>query len=340
MKKILLIITAVLALASCAEKPKEIPPLVLEDMLADIVLTDSYVSSVVKPTRRAKDTIDYFTPIFKKYGYTIEDLDYTIDKMSRRKTDAVWSTLDNTVGKISSIQQKYERNNNQRLEWKKFVEEQNLDTLYYYPDTIFVRKKADLEQLIHSFPVTQKGTFTFTFDYISGKDDENNARYIILFQKDTIDKSDNAIRQAYWISKTRENEQRLTKRTLNIRNLYKTNLVETHLLDHRNLSPASDDYKYKKMNTKLFNILVTFTPDADYVALETFYKEYPLPFMLDIERPYRENFERPLLTPFTLEALGIPEPEAENNMEIISVSGDTEIKEEAETEVIISDSIR
>ena len=141
MKKIWFIIIAVMLLASCALTPNEIPPAVLEDMLADKVRTDSYVSNVIKPTRRAKDTIDYFTPIFKKYGYTFDDLEYTIDKMSRRKTDAVWSTLDNTVTKISSIQKMYERNNEQRLEWKQYVEDLNLDTLYYYPDTIFVRKK-------------------------------------------------------------------------------------------------------------------------------------------------------------------------------------------------------
>ncbi len=91
------ILTALLLaglLASCSGRPRIIPRGVLTDIYAEMFLADQWLSDHSGERSRA-DTMLFYDPIFKRYGYTFEDYDASVrrylkdpEKFSRIFRDA------------------------------------------------------------------------------------------------------------------------------------------------------------------------------------------------------------------------------------------------------------
>ena len=75
------LIAAATALGSCA-RDKVIPDEELARIFRDAYLINAYVSD-----RGVKlDSLELYEPVFSRYGYTAEDVRYTIGNFSRRKS--------------------------------------------------------------------------------------------------------------------------------------------------------------------------------------------------------------------------------------------------------------
>lgn len=297
-------ILSFLFILSCGKTPKEIPEEKLGEIIADIVLTDSYVNNIMKPGYRERDTIDYFNPILDKYGYTIEDLEYTIDKYARRKTDVIWNTLDKATARVDVIRSIYDNNNKMREKWNLIVSERSADTLYYHKDTIYIKSASDLNKLILKQPIRNRGKFTVSYDYKMNAGENNESKYLIYYLSDTINKATKPYRNSFWIAPTTESDdKRTTKRVINAENIRRHNFIKIIPFDYSNYTSGKPDYK--RMDTKIWDLLITFTPDPRDADKKVLLEDNPYPFIIDAKSQYEDRFENALLTPYSFKTLGI-----------------------------------
>ena len=66
-------------LASCSGRPRIIPRSVLTDIYAEMFLADQWLADHNSEKRRV-DTMLFYDPIFRRYGYTFEDYDATVQR--------------------------------------------------------------------------------------------------------------------------------------------------------------------------------------------------------------------------------------------------------------------
>lgn len=84
MKRIISAFFLLGALLSVAcNKPKEVPDDVLGQIFHDAMLVNAYINYNFD---FKQDSLNIYEPIFARYGYTTEDVQYTINNFSRRKS--------------------------------------------------------------------------------------------------------------------------------------------------------------------------------------------------------------------------------------------------------------
>lgn len=96
-RAIVLFVTAV-AVWAC-DRPRNIPDATLVDITHDLFLANAYASPQ-GPKGLLRDTLDYYTPIFKHYGYKPSDFSYTIANLSRRKSIRFSDILNIVVARL------------------------------------------------------------------------------------------------------------------------------------------------------------------------------------------------------------------------------------------------
>ncbi len=102
MKRLYIIL--VLALFVSCSKHREIPPEILEKIVEESVLASSTVSNS-QTIRNRVENMDYYTPVLDKYGYKVEDLEFTLQKMVARKTEILKVVIMNARQNIKSEKQ-------------------------------------------------------------------------------------------------------------------------------------------------------------------------------------------------------------------------------------------
>ena len=76
-RHIAVVLLAALLLCSCSGKPKVIPRGTLADIYADMFFADQWLADNPKEKTRV-DTMLFYDPIFRRYGYTFEDYDASV----------------------------------------------------------------------------------------------------------------------------------------------------------------------------------------------------------------------------------------------------------------------
>ncbi|MBO6170084.1 MAG: DUF4296 domain-containing protein [Bacteroidales bacterium] len=78
-RHILVAFAALFLLCSCGDKARIIPRGVMSDIYAEMLLADQWLEDHQSERSRA-DTMLFYDPIFKRYGYTFEDYDASVRK--------------------------------------------------------------------------------------------------------------------------------------------------------------------------------------------------------------------------------------------------------------------
>lgn len=98
MKRVIQIVMLLVVLAggySC-KKRVIIPDDTLTDIFRDAFLTNAYIDSEGVNT----DTLLLYEPIFRRYGYTAEDVRYTVGNFSRRKSARLGSVVEEAITQL------------------------------------------------------------------------------------------------------------------------------------------------------------------------------------------------------------------------------------------------
>lgn len=92
MKRILSILLSLLALAGCA-RHKIIPDEKLAMIFRDAFLANAYLTD----RQIRADSVRVYEPIFERYGYTTEDVQYTIGNFSKRKSARLGDVVEQAI---------------------------------------------------------------------------------------------------------------------------------------------------------------------------------------------------------------------------------------------------
>lgn len=169
MKRFLLYLVATLLFAPACRHHKIIPDSRLAQIFHDIFLTNAYIQE----EHPRVDSLLLYEPVFARYGYTAEDVQYTIGNFSKRKSARLGDVVERAIDLLEE--------EGLRLEHEVAI----LDTVdnvarrltrrtLFTERQVHVRALKDTARLRLTIPVTEPGDYTVSLDYLIDSADRNN----------------------------------------------------------------------------------------------------------------------------------------------------------------------
>ncbi len=152
-------------LVSCSSH-KEIPEETLEQILVESALINSTTTYSPK-VRAMADTLDLYSAVLDKYGYDIEDMEYTLRSLISRKSTAMEAVLESAKSSITSKREFLDYMYDMITESKLVVDKSIIDTLYSVDTTIHIKSTKLIDSIRLQLPLEGAGKYTLSIDYIS-----------------------------------------------------------------------------------------------------------------------------------------------------------------------------
>lgn len=269
MISVLLTVGVMLAATSC-RKPRIIPDNTLSEIFYDAFLTNAYISE----ERIKTDSLAMYEPIFEKYGYTVEDLQYTIGNFSKRKSARLGNVVEVAIARLESEGLYYDRETaildtieaRARRKFSRTVYSDTLVKIYRLSDTVHARIVIDS---------LQRGEYEIAYTYnIDSLDKNSRQRTTIRTERDNGSERmemNNIMqrRNDRQVSQTVKNDGSLAKISISLAELdYKSKPERPHMtfrdITVRYVPFAEDviDSLYERtLNLGIFN-LDLLQPDA------------------------------------------------------------------------------
>ena len=271
--KIIFVAAAVL-LAGCGG-PKIIPDRELALIFHDIYLVNGYVNQ----SGLNVDSLNIYEPVLAKYGYTSEDVQYTIGNFAKRKsarlsTDVVDVAIEMLRGEVS----RYNRQKELRDTIARIARLRYADTVYYEP-RITVRRIADTSRLRVVVDDVKQGSYRVSWVYRVDSLDLNQAMRSDIWLVDTAGQRSGSLGQRLERQRRATGEANLTT-------------TEAHRRLSILLSRYADDITTPHMTVDSLTV-IHYPPDDDAV-LRLSRSHYP-PDNLGTFGNYETPFVAPLV---------------------------------------------
>lgn len=270
---------ATLLVASCSGRAKVIPDDVLVNIFHDAFLANAYMNEA----NINQDSILLYEPIFKRYGYTMNDLQHTLTTINERKSSRISDIM-------HDVNDRLERES--KMEQRKMVVLDTIDNLAkrtytrtMYSDTLIrVKELRDTNKLRISLKDLVEGEYTVSFDYLIDTLDENrNSRveaYLIV--NDTT----HTLRHTMMLSRYREGKYSRK---------FKADTQHKELYVNMYYHPNSEESKLPDITIRNFKIVRVLPTE---VSVDSLYHE-----QLNLSIINHE-----LMTAFTRDTVKIVEP--------------------------------
>lgn len=145
----------------CIARPKNISNSDLVSLFKEFLLVGAYATDVLHLT--ANDSVDIYTPVLNKYGYTIEDFEYSIDNLSKRKSAQLSDIMEVAIVELK------EEAENKRLLWSYWSamvsrgKQLAVDTLYV--DSLLNSRVIGEDGMRWEFTDLEPGSYRIEYDY-------------------------------------------------------------------------------------------------------------------------------------------------------------------------------
>ncbi|MFI3282335.1 MAG: DUF4296 domain-containing protein [Rikenellaceae bacterium] len=240
----------------CSQQ-KIIPDVVLSDIFKDAFLVNAYIS-VKSPNL---DSLNIYEPIFEKYGYTVEDVQYTIGNFSKRKSARLGNVVERAITLLEMEGVTYDRevaiidtiaSQSRRME----------SEVVYQKDEIQLYSQSDTVNVVLNIYNIRNGEYSLRFDYLIDSLDENYGSY----------------RSEMWFKKGYPTEENKLDR----HNRESGYLQRKNVLEHRSRAVVNEEFeameitlvnlvnKKKEPHVTLRNIEVVYTPTQE-AAIQAIY---------------------------------------------------------------------
>ncbi len=242
-----------MTLPSCIKRTV-IPDTELAMIFRDAFLTNAYVLDM----KIKFDTLQVYQPIFDKYGYSVEDVSYTVGSFSKRKSARLSDVVEQAIKLLEEGEDVYS------------YETMILDTIeakalraagyrYYYDKQVeyySVRDTADLRLELLNL---QPGDYKLSFDYLV----------------DSLDNNRSNSRSLTWVARPGSDLRRgLT--TTNLRKHNRNSVNRTFSFDtltSKLVIVLAESFESKRNHHVTFwDITVDYTPPTE-VAVDKLYKD-------------------------------------------------------------------
>ncbi len=255
MKKILLsLLLALTFLAPSCIRRTVIPDDELALIFRDAFLVNAYVLNA----KFDIDTLQIYQPIFDKYGYTSDDVSYTVGSFSKRKSARLSDVVEQSIKLLEAQADVYSH------------ETMILDSIearalryttkdFYYNERVEFYSMRDTSKLEIILEDLTPGSYRVTFDYLV----------------DSLDNNVGSYRAMNWVVKPGTEEKRGLSSTF-LRKGREGNYVRTLELDtltSKVILLLADSYEAKRTPHVTFNdIRVSYTPPVD-IAVDKLFKD-------------------------------------------------------------------
>ena len=269
MKRLIPYVLCGLLLGGCA-RHRIIPDDELALIFHDAFLTNAYLNTEnVRP-----DSLRLYEPIFAHYGYTTEDVHYTIGNFSKRKSARLGDVVEEAIDLLEAEGKIYNR------------EVAILDTIDNVARRTFTRTVVS-DTLIRVSSLRDTSKLHFTLDVEPGE-----YRLSLKYRIDSLDRNDRGLKAAMWLEKrdsTRANNYTVTLRR-NREESFTRNFTTDTTHGRLCLRLLTFGEKPQRPSLTVRDLKVEFTPPTD-VAVDRLYEK-----QLDI-RIFADEFFRAALPP-------------------------------------------
>lgn len=174
------LLLAVIASVGC-NKPRVIPDEVLSDIFRDAMLINAYYN--VK-SDQSPDSLNIYEPVFARYGYTAEDVQYTVDNISRRKNARLGDVAERMIASLDERMQ-YLNRESAKLDTIENVAFRRYTRSLLSDTTIVAKTAADSTKLRLYLYNIHPGYYRFTSLYsLDSLDKSAGRRYRIYFERE------------------------------------------------------------------------------------------------------------------------------------------------------------
>ena len=255
--------------AGCS-RHKIIPDDELAMIFHDAFLTNAYLNTKSIKT----DSLRIYEPIFSRYGYTTEDVYYTIGNFSKRKSARLGDVVERAIDRLEAEGKVYNR------------EVAILDTIDNVARRTFTRAVLS-DTLIRVSQLRDTSKLHFTLDVEPGE-----YRLSLKYEVDSLDRNERGLRGKMWLERrdsTRTNLYTMTLRRNREESFSRTFTVDT---THRRLCIDFLNFtgKAQRPSVTVRDLKVEYTPPTR-TAVEQLYEQ-----QLDI-RIFADEFFRAALSP-------------------------------------------
>lgn len=237
----------------------------LAQIFHDAFLANAYIGSEQVTT----DSLKIYEPIFARYGYTTEDVYYTIGNFSKRKSARLGDVVELAIEMLESEGKNYNR------------EVAVLDTIDNVARRTFSRTvRAD--SLIRVGTLRDTARLRFAIDVQPGEY-ELSLNYLV----DSLDRNETGLRSVVWLE--RQDSSRANVYTTSLRRGREESFSRRFTVDstHRRLRVNLLDFREspKRPSMTVTDLKVNYTPPTE-IAVDSLYRQ-----QLDI-RIFADEFFR------------------------------------------------
>ena len=254
MRKIAVValLAAVVTLGGCRQKTV-IPDSTLADIFHDAFVANAYVG--VEHVNI--DSLQIYEAIFERYGYTAEDVRYTVGNFSRRKSARLGSVVERAISRLEEESRIYQ----QRVVVLDTVRNVAVRTMRreVYADTLIeARKRADSTLLEIVIEPVYPGEYVISYNYDCEDDLKKYPRKDVYYFE-----GDYGGRRNYASSKLRAHE--------NVRRVMKTDGNSCRLKIR--LGEYEGKSRPKRQKLTINKLRVVYTP-TDELAIDSLFSRY------------------------------------------------------------------
>lgn len=227
------------AAAVACSRHKIIPDKTLALIFRDAFLTNAYIENENIDT----DTLNFYEPIFEKYGYSIEDVRFTIGNFSKRKSARLGDVVEVAIDMLEAQGKLYEKD----VAVLDTIDNtaQRLFTRTVYADSLIrIKNLKDSTKRVITLNNIRPGEYKVQFSYkIDSLDNSPQRKVVIWFERSD---STQLGRQQFFLRKTSEEDEFL--RTLKANKDCERLVVDIYQPTEEDIKPRN---KSKKLHTGL-----------------------------------------------------------------------------------------
>jgi hypothetical protein len=269
---------AAVVLGGC-NRPQTISDNELIDIFHDAYLTNAYLSS----TFEEYDSVLVYEPILERYGYTIEDLQHSIQTFSERKSALLSDLVAKTYRRLDE-ESKAEARKVVILDTLDRVAQRTYTRMIYADSLIVVKELRDTSKLRITIDSLVPGEYNVSFSYLI----------------DTLDENRNSRVEAYVLC---SDSARTMRHTTMLSRYRESNYSRKFTVDTQHRQLYINMY-YHPSNE------ISKQPDITIRDLEV---ERVLPAEVSVDSLYHQQlnvriFNHALMSRFTADTVYIPEP--------------------------------
>ena len=265
MKRLILSLTLVLLLVGCARR-KEIDDKTLAQIFRDAYLTNAYLGVDYMEL----DSIQIYEPILESYGFTPEDLRYTIGNFSRRKSAQLGRVLKDAEEQISKMATIYDKKV-VILDTIKNVAVRRMKRTVYTDSLRVIKKMSDSTKLNLVVENLQPGMYSIRYKYIYKEPTQKSNKK--SSKGSPIDRTMRGVLYVETHSESHRNNYSYNLRAEeNIRRTLTTDTSANRLVITF-AKPADARHKPRTIDLEVSDIEIIYTPD-DNLAIDSLFKKY------------------------------------------------------------------